>query len=337
MARPDRLQHPRIGSRGCVCLCIFNVCTTAIAIYTPKSFPPHPVCTRQRGRTRLNKCLNAAPPNTATRTVRWSSLRLRLRAFRLMRIFSASKSNAKISPEDKQVERFERLEDTCAWLVVVGIIVEYLPKVVIWLSVRNWRTFRDLIGGLILTLGIGGEILFGRKASSIEKRQLARLHERAAKAEGRAAELQLEAERLRAQLTWRSIDSDQFAKLIPKLLSNRGSVVLEYMNGDVESQYFASGLENVFASAKWNTGLFAGNGFCGFFGVVIPRPYGEIIGPTLAILEAFKDAGISVNIGSLPKWASGVISQPPPPEPSVRLLVAPKMPLPPPPVTPPET
>jgi hypothetical protein len=254
-----------------------------------------------------------------------------------MRIFSASKSNAKISPEDKQVERFERLEDTCAWLVVVGIIVEYLPKVVIWLSVRNWRTFRDLIGGLILTLGIGGEILFGRKASSIEKRQLARLHERAAKAEGRAAELQLEAERLRAQLTWRSIDSDQFAKLIPKLLSNRGSVVLEYMNGDVESQYFASGLENVFASAKWNTGLFAGNGFCGFFGVVIPRPYGEIIGPTLAILEAFKDAGISVNIGSLPKWASGVISQPPPPEPSVRLLVAPKMPLPPPPVTPPET
>jgi hypothetical protein len=193
-----------------------------------------------------------------------------------MRLFSSSKSSAAISsssPEEKRVERFDTLEHMCAWLVVVGIIVEYLPRFIKWFQSPTWGTFQDITGGVILTLGIAGEILFGRKASSAEKKirddaklEIERLRARAAEAERQTADLQIEianareqqatAERLLVDLRLDQMPRSatfnklKFASALESDL--KGSAEIMYPRQDAEAHAFAEDLVKCFVLAHWD-------------------------------------------------------------------------------------
>jgi hypothetical protein len=119
---------------------------------------------------------------------------------------------------DEQVKNKRRLEshqDVLKWwldgftaLVVLGLIIEYLPDLV--------KAFHPphLLGGLLITVGVAGELAIGVLSSRTETKvreindsiianirlDAAAAEERAAEANARAAKLEIEALQLRKQL-----------------------------------------------------------------------------------------------------------------------------------------
>jgi hypothetical protein len=66
---------------------------------------------------------------------------------------------------ESAIDKYDGRAEFFAWVVVIGVIVEYVPQAAIFLRKPTWISFRDLIGGLLIALGVAGEILFGAIAS----------------------------------------------------------------------------------------------------------------------------------------------------------------------------
>lgn len=136
----------------------------------------------------------------------------------------------------------------------------------------SWASFENIVGGIILTLGIAGEILFGRKASSLEKRlraeanvEIERLRSRGAEAEERVANLHLELADARerqanAELTidalrknqvprWSTLDTMKFFAVLRS--RTKGNAEIMYMAGDAEAVTFAAVLLACLKSVGW--------------------------------------------------------------------------------------
>jgi len=152
------------------------------------------------------------------------------RRLRRKRVPQSELNNADImaakSSLEHSVDSWEAVAHIFTALVAVGLIIEYRGPFVNFWNTHDWRYIRDSIGGILVTIGVAGELLTGfratakdgelREANSIlalratealaasSERivelnlEIAKAQEAAAKAEARAAEANLELERFRA-------------------------------------------------------------------------------------------------------------------------------------------
>jgi hypothetical protein len=81
----------------------------------------------------------------------------------------ASNSARRNGKSDQELEasasRLERFATICGWFVAGGVVLEYVPKFMEFLAYPSLHYLRELSGGIVITIGIAGEILFGGWAS----------------------------------------------------------------------------------------------------------------------------------------------------------------------------
>ena len=104
----------------------------------------------------------------------------------------------------------DRLEAAMHWftaLVAIGLVVEYREPFLEFIKTHDWKYIRDAIGGIMVTVGVAGELLIGFVASFKDGRLRdantalqARLTELLTASNERIAELNLQAEQLRARM-----------------------------------------------------------------------------------------------------------------------------------------
>lgn len=186
-------------------------------------------------------------------------------------------------------QRFGRLEVICGWIVLVGVVFEYGPKFIVFIQSVTFAHFRDLGGGLLITLGIAGEIIFSslaaRKRDKLRKRHVSRIaslnlqaeQERHARvrieetlraAEERIAVLDKEAAEARLETAKAQLELQKRIEYIrkqtgPRMLSPRftealkdrpkGTADILYAPEDTEAYTFAIQICNAVKSAGWGS------------------------------------------------------------------------------------
>ena len=169
-------------------------------------------------------------------------------------------------------------------LVVLGLVLEYwheIPEAIESLKKAwSWRPLLVIVGGVLITLGVAGELTVqffaSRKETNLRKKndelfsivnsETAQALERAAQANERASQNEREAARLskiaedersarvkiEENVAWRRLTRDQQAKMASRLKSFSGeSVLLQYNVNDLEADSFASDIALALQQAKW--------------------------------------------------------------------------------------
>lgn len=168
----------------------------------------------------------------------------------------------------------------CTLLVVVGLIVEYWHDAeefwvhATWpMAAFPWGKVKALVGGLLVTVGVAGELVVAYKASGKETALrinngliFASLKDRASQAELKQAQIEQDNIKLRIQLASvqrlngpRYLTKDEQNQLVKELWPYRGipaglpaRMYDAIVQSDSESAGFADDLEAVFSRLKWN-------------------------------------------------------------------------------------
>lgn len=90
-----------------------------------------------------------------------------------------------------------------------------------------------------------------KKTAEGFKLGIARAHEQAALLEKQAADAKLEQEKLKEQLAWRTIPSDQIEKMVAALSKGPASITIAYVSNDPEALWLGIQLSKVFERAGW--------------------------------------------------------------------------------------
>jgi hypothetical protein len=162
-------------------------------------------------------------------------------------------------------------------LVVLGLVLEYwheIPESIIELKrAWAWKPLLVIIGGVLITVGVAGELAVQffasqketnlRKANdavfSILNTKAAEASDRATKAENDTARLNKVAEderlariKIEEDVAWRRLSKDQQVKMASRLKSfSSETVLLQYNLNDLEADSFASDVASVLQQAKW--------------------------------------------------------------------------------------
>jgi hypothetical protein len=231
---------------------------------------------------------------------------------------------------ESALERLRRWAFVFTSIVVIGLFIELRPPVLAFSESGDLRDFVESIGGILVALGVAGELFVIWRENRRERnlrdvraeldRQSA---ERIANSEKATAEAKLEAERLKAEFAWRVLRPELMGNLIAKLRAETGSVWIEYINGDVESQQLARQFFMVFRSAKWHVGIRSCTGSLLLFGIFVRAPEGEPRTDSF-IEQVLVACGVECVGFDFPQWASTMSTITPVPEPSARLFIGPK-------------
>src|SRR5665213_518310 len=198
----------------------------------------------------------------------------------------------------------EKVALWCAGAVIFGLVLEVF--FVAWFH-EPPETFLSRWGpvgsDVIVALGVAGEVFFGRK-SRIDSEELTRRSEdklsdatkSASDAVNRAAQAELETQRLRAQFAGRHITQEQVTELSHVIRDRAASldVLIEFQASDAEAFLYGFELMNVFKSSGVEKIRFTGNGFISgmVFGLwLFTSPEFDVSD----IREAFRDAGIPLS------------------------------------------
>jgi hypothetical protein len=218
------------------------------------------------------------------------------------------------APDDQleaAVESCERWALTCAGVLVVGVLAELALAAAHPPYDSFWEQWGSSLANLLVVLGVGGEVLFGRLGSGRQgelskraKKQLGEANERAAKAER-------ETEKLRSKYAWRDLDPAQISRMAAVLRKKPSRITISYMGGDVESVHFATTrIATTFRLAGWTVQLEAGvYGSMLWFGVILPRPEDGADWRTQLIVAAFGEVPMGFNMASIPRWSSATFTQ----------------------------
>jgi hypothetical protein len=175
----------------------------------------------------------------------------------------ASKSSLEYS-----VDMWEVVAHVFTFLVASGLIIEYRAPFMNFIKTRDPRYIIESIGGVLVTIGVAGELLAGfrsttqdgklREANTELARRSAELlaasHERIAELNLMAEQERLARVKIEARLAWRRITNEQFSRFVEVLkpyADSPASICLEG-RGDHEVESFAGALFKVFHSAGWN-------------------------------------------------------------------------------------
>src|SRR5277367_3713373 len=189
-------------------------------------------------------------------------LRARLRLLRT-RGASIEETKAAVSPQglESNIDFLERLAHICTIAVIVGVVLEYVPKFVAFARAPGWTLFKDLSGGLLIALGISGEVL----ASMLSSRKEQQLRELNATT---IAELNRQAERdrfarvkIEERLRRRALSEETKLTLIGLLKPFKGTSVdiVVFDKHLTEVALFANAVVSLFIVAGWEPQEFAPN------------------------------------------------------------------------------
>lgn len=206
--------------------------------------------------------------------------------------------NASDLEQDALIDDAERIETWCANLVLGAIVLE----AAVWISPLSPFLFRlgNFVADAAVAIGIYGEVRFGHVAGGILKMRLASAVERAANAE-------LETERLRAQFSWRRLSSEQIEKFLAVLTDKpKLSIRIEYVGADPESNTFAHEIGGLFKKAGWKVGYTSAS-YPGAvtFGLCVPLYAPPNLDACGIARMAFSAASIEYLGGNTPKWFMG--------------------------------
>lgn len=153
---------------------------------------------------------------------------------------------------DRQVGRFDALAHICAAAVVIGVCIEYVPQAIAFLKRPNWATFSNLIGGILIALGVAGEILFGALVSRRENRIRNSLDLTVAALGVETEKAKLERIHLEHELAMRDVTSEQRAEIITKLSQWAGQrVELFVFPPGVETAHLAWEIAHALRASGW--------------------------------------------------------------------------------------
>ena len=199
--------------------------------------------------------------------------RFRRDEFSLSSDASTSAKSAAILPGasdhelEKSEKRFGFWESLCGWAVAVGVALEYGPKFMVFLHDPTWENFRDLSGGLLIAIGVAGEVIFASfaagKRDQLRDRNIKRVGELVllAEQEGVArAKLERLTEKLRRKnkkmaVLFRDRNLRNRAKVIEAMRAFAGTKVYfpisPMYDSDPEAREFAAGLQTSLRDAGW--------------------------------------------------------------------------------------
>jgi len=107
------------------------------------------------------------------------------------------------------IETSDDREKLCGYAVVFGVVLEYVPKLVGFIGDPSWLSFRDLIGGILIALGVAGELRFGNRASELRDELNARKNLRIAELNELAERERLARIEIEERLAFRTLTDDQ--------------------------------------------------------------------------------------------------------------------------------
>jgi hypothetical protein len=183
-----------------------------------------------------------------------------------------SKTDDQIKSE---IEDNESRAEWGAWAVVAGLVIEIVLALGVSLGMdkkglENWGT---VIADCLIVLGVYCEIHFGRKASAGNVELRRRSEDKVAEANSRAAEAQLETERLRAAnlsvqrlLTPRRIvtivdkdgDAEKRQALFKSLASFAGTeALIQWLVPDLDAKTLAGDIAHLLLMAEWKPTIIA--------------------------------------------------------------------------------
>lgn len=215
--------------------------------------------------------------------------------------------NANEGSLEKSVELLDKWVLFCGLLLIFGLISEVALAIIH----PPYDSFAGIWGGTLsdalVTLGVGGELLFGHKASLRVQELTRRAKKMLGEANERANAAALETERLRAQFSWRRLSKSQI-KLFSDALANKAplSIHITYAGADPEANTFARDIATLFRSSGWKVG-FTSASYAGevAFGLRLPlyaQPDLEACALARAALSA---ASIEYSGSEPPRWFMG--------------------------------
>lgn len=162
-------------------------------------------------------------------------------------------------------------------------------------SLFAWSNVVLVAGAAAVLIGTIGSIKIGSIREHFADTRISE-NERA------TAQANLEAEKIKAVVAWRTIPSDLASALESALATKPGAVNLRYTDGDPEALYLAIQISRILEEAKWQIGagsLKPGNAI--IFGIMLP----DTAGPDAVTLrEAFTAAKIPFSPGPMPNVGS---------------------------------
>jgi hypothetical protein len=194
--------------------------------------------------------------------------------------------------------------------VIAGFLAVILTAITVAASFVIWRTSSDIAGRKERELALyqaGARTEIERaKSAAAEARtrgqeanaEAAKANERAAQLEKDAAASRLEAERIKQQVSWRSLSAPQAQRLLKALAERPGAVNLRYTDGDPETLGLTAEIANILERAHWQVAAgstkFA-NALA--FEIHIPNQPSDNL---KALQKAFHEAGIPFDPSPLP-------------------------------------
>jgi hypothetical protein len=171
-------------------------------------------------------------------------------------------NNAKEKSLLSRQDWYQRLVEVGGVVVFIGLLIEDGPE--LWEALSQHRLpSRSVIGGIIVAIGVGVEVLFASLVTHASKRlqdfsdsRNAEFHERAANAEERTVELGAEVERLRKENNDISmVLADRTIKDIPGFVEAMkpfaGVKVLTTASESIEARKLQWWIKNGLESAGW--------------------------------------------------------------------------------------
>ncbi len=166
-------------------------------------------------------------------------------------------TNNERSSLDARLDRAEFWTFWSGFAVFVGLFVEYVPPLM-GAQTNQWPYTPLLaVGGMLVTIGVGGEVALGARIARLTKRlqeiadrEIAETNERAAKAELATEELRARNLELEAIVAPRNVEVTNGA--IERLAMDAGTVLhIEYLDGDNEARNFAKRIATAVRWADW--------------------------------------------------------------------------------------
>lgn len=147
------------------------------------------------------------------------------------------------------ISAVESVESACAWAVVIGVFIEIIPDLLELLYHYERQVLPSVIGGVMVGLGVAGEIRFGNIAraardalSERNKRKISELN------------LLAEQERTkRAKIEVLLVARKPSAGLTEAMRAFAGTAVMFTVGDDQESRNLCSWLEALLTSAGWRS------------------------------------------------------------------------------------
>jgi hypothetical protein len=201
---------------------------------------------------------------------------------------------------ERSIGSCERWEWCGGVLVVLGVLAEVAIAAIHPPYDSFLEQWGSTVANSLIAIGVVTEIRFGQMAGLRQSELMRRSDERVAEANTRAANAELETQRLKAQFGGRRILPEQAKQIVETIRDKASSlnVLIEFQSGDPEAYTYGVDFIHVFQDSGVEKIRFCGNAYISgmVFGLWLSTAP-EIDGSSIA--DSFTNAGVPMKIGNV--------------------------------------